>query len=97
VRSVTVTAIKVPEGVSGDAIRKTLRVERGYVLGGGQGKLAGKIIRIGTMGDIAPADVIEMLDALEGELRAAGLPIAEGSARRAAQRALEEAGQPVPA
>ncbi len=97
VRSVTVTAIKVPEGISGDAIRKTLRVERGFVLGGGQSKLAGKIIRIGTMGDIAPADVIEMLDALEGQLRAAGHPAPEGSARRAAQRALEETAQPVPA
>ncbi len=97
VRSVTVTAIKVPEGISGDAIRKTLRIEHGYVLGGGQSKLAGKIIRIGTMGDIGPADLIEMLDALEGELRAAGHPAPEGSARRAAQRALEEAGQPVPA
>ena len=39
VRSVTVTAIKVPAGVDGDAIRKTMRVERGFVLGGGQGKL----------------------------------------------------------
>jgi aspartate aminotransferase-like enzyme len=71
-RSVTVTAIKVPAGVNGDEIRKKLRVERGYVLGGGQEKLAGTIIRIGTMGEITPRDLTDMLSALETELIAAG-------------------------
>jgi aspartate aminotransferase-like enzyme len=86
VRSVTVTAIKVPEGVDGDGIRKTMRVERGYVLGGGQGKLAGKIIRIGTMGDITQTDVLGMLGALEMELLNAGQPISVGTGVQAALR-----------
>jgi aspartate aminotransferase-like enzyme len=71
-RSVTVTAINVPAGVNGDEIRKKLRVERGYVLGGGQEKLAGTIIRIGTMGEITARDLADMLSALETELVAAG-------------------------
>jgi aspartate aminotransferase-like enzyme len=90
-RSVTVTAIKVPAGVNGDEIRKKLRVDRGYVLGGGQEKLAGQIIRIGTMGDIAQTDVVGMLGALETELRNAGHKLTVGSGVHAAQRVFMEA------
>ena len=97
VRSVTVTAIVVPPGVDGDAIRKTMRVERGFVLGGGQSRLAGKIIRIGTMGDISQTDVLGMLGALEMELLHAGLKIQVGKGVQAALRVFLEAGQPVPA
>jgi aspartate aminotransferase-like enzyme len=97
VRSVTVTAIHVPEGINGDAIRKTLRVERGYVLGGGQGKLAGKIIRIGTMGDITQTDITGMLGALEMQLLEAGFPVSAGAAQRAALGVFLETSQPVPA
>ncbi|HEY5349947.1 MAG TPA: alanine--glyoxylate aminotransferase family protein [Candidatus Lustribacter sp.] len=97
VRSVTVTAICVPAGIDGDVVRKAMRVERGFVLGGGQARLAGKIIRIGTMGDISQTDVLEMLGALEMELLAAGLNIAAGTGVQAALRVFLEAGQPVPA
>jgi aspartate aminotransferase-like enzyme len=96
-RSVTVTAIHVPEGISGDDIRKKLRTERGYVLGGGQEKLAGKIIRIGTMGDVSQNDIVDMLTALETELIAAGHKAVAGSAAKAAQAAFRNARQPVPA
>jgi aspartate aminotransferase-like enzyme len=97
VRSVTVTAINVPAGIDGDAIRKNMRVERGFVLGGGQARLAGKIIRIGTMGDISQTDVLGMLGSLEMELLAAGLKIQVGSGVQAALRVFLEATQPVPA
>jgi aspartate aminotransferase-like enzyme len=83
-RSVTVTAIKVPAGIDGDGIRKKLRVEHGYVLGGGQEKLAGTIIRIGSMGDVSQTDVLAMLGALEMELLAAGLNIKAGTGVQAA-------------
>lgn len=86
VRSVTVTAIKVPAGVDGDGIRKKMRIERGFVLGGGQQKLAGTIIRIGTMGDITQTDVLGMLGSLEMELLAAGQPIHVGTGVQAALR-----------
>jgi len=97
VRSVTVTAIKVPAGIDGDAIRKNMRIERGFVLGGGQARLAGKIIRIGTMGDISQTDVLGMLGSLEMELLGAGLKIQVGSGVQAALRVFLEASQPVPA
>ena len=94
VRSVTVTAITVPAGIDGDAIRKAMRVEHGFVLGGGQARLAGKIIRIGTMGDISQTDVLGMLGALEMELLGAGLKIQVGSGVQAALRVFLEASQP---
>src|ERR1700722_18387445 len=94
VRSVTVTAIKVPAGVDGDAIRKKIRVERGFVLGGGQARLAGTIIRIGTMGDISQTDVLGMLGSLEMELLGAGMKIQVGSGVQAALQVFLEASQP---
>jgi aspartate aminotransferase-like enzyme len=93
--SVTVTAINVPEGVNGDAIRKNLRANQNVVLGGGQEKLAGKIVRIGTMGDITEKDVLSMLDAFETELEKAGHKVRRGAAVEAAKAALK--GEAVPA
>jgi aspartate aminotransferase-like enzyme len=71
-----------------------LRAKYDVIIGGGQGKLVGKIIRIGTMGDLSADDVLGMLDALENEMRAGGSDVAPGTARAAAQRVL---GHPVPA
>ena len=91
VHSVTVTAIHAPLGVDGNAIRKNLRAKHNVIIGGGQGKLVGKIIRIGTMGDLTADDVLGMIDGLEAELRDAGPAIEAGTARAAAQRAMGDA------
>ncbi len=91
VHSVTVTAINVPAGIDGNAIRKALRANYNVIIGGGQGKLVGKIIRIGTMGDLSQQDVLGMIDALEGEVRAGGRDVAPGTARAAALRAMGDA------
>ena len=50
VASDTVTAVKVPPGIDGKALLKIAREEHDTVLGGGQGKLAGQIFRIGHLG-----------------------------------------------
>ncbi|GBD11973.1 Soluble hydrogenase 42 kDa subunit [bacterium HR23] len=60
----TVTAIKVPEGIDGRRLEATLRERFGVVVAGGQGPLAGKIIRIGHMGYVREADIQETLEAL---------------------------------
>jgi aspartate aminotransferase-like enzyme len=93
--SVTVSAIKMPEGLNGDAIRKTLREERNVVLGGGQGKLVNKIVRIGTMGDITQQEVVDMLGAFEAQMIKAGHKSRAGAAVEAATRAMK--GEAVPA
>jgi aspartate aminotransferase-like enzyme len=82
--SVTVVAVKVPAGLDGDAIRKALREERGITLGGGQKELKGKIIRIGTMGDLSQTDILGMLGALEIGLLNTGHPVQIGTGAKAA-------------
>lgn len=82
--SVTVVAAKVPAGIDGDAVRRVLREERGMTLGGGQQELKGKIIRIGTMGDLTQSDILGMVGALEIALIDAGYPVELGSAPKAA-------------
>jgi aspartate aminotransferase-like enzyme len=61
----TVTAVWWPEGVDGKAISKRAREEFGVVLGGGQGKLEGKIFRVGHLGFFTKDDVAQALDVVE--------------------------------
>ncbi len=68
----TVTAVWWPEGVDGKAISRRAREEFGVVLGGGQGKLEGKIFRVGHLGWVQQADVAEALDVVEKLLAEAG-------------------------
>ncbi|HZS75610.1 MAG TPA: alanine--glyoxylate aminotransferase family protein [Ktedonobacteraceae bacterium] len=68
----TVTAIQIPEGVNAKALLKVLREEDHVVLGGGQGPLEGKIVRVGHLGSFEEADLVEAMDALERRLREAG-------------------------
>ena len=65
-----VTAISVPDGVDGDALRARLRDRHGIVIAGGQGALAGKLWRLGQFGAITARDLRSGLDALACELAA---------------------------
>ena len=60
----TVTAIKIPEEVDGSGLMSLTRTEENVVLAGGQGKLTGKIFRIGHLGHVTQDDIQEVLDAL---------------------------------
>ncbi len=91
--SPTVVAISVPDGINGDAIRTEMRESRGVVIGGGQQALKGKIIRIGTMGDLTQTDVLGALGALEIALLEAGTPIHVGTGVQAALKVFLEAEQ----
>lgn len=59
-----VTAVWVPEGVDGTELSKIMRGERDIVLGGGQGKLTGKIFRVGHLGWVHEADIDDVLESL---------------------------------
>jgi aspartate aminotransferase-like enzyme len=91
VASPTVTAVYFPEALRGEkseAVFKTWR-DLGLVLGEGQGKLAGKIFRIGHLGAVYEEDVVATVEALERGLEANGHPVTRGGALTAARRALE--------
>jgi aspartate aminotransferase-like enzyme len=63
--SPTVTAAKIPQGWSWSELDEALR-ERGVVVGGSYGPLAGKVFRIGHMGSQAKRDLVERgMDILE--------------------------------
>tara|TARA_B100000427_G_C15505780_1_gene593885 strand:+ start:1273 stop:2358 length:1086 start_codon:yes stop_codon:yes gene_type:complete len=64
----TVTAIKLPENVDGKMVVKEVEKNYNIVLGGGQQKLAGKIIRIGHMGWINQEDIEASIIALKETL-----------------------------
>lgn len=61
----TVTAIKMPRGITDRELREELRDKYGILISGGQEHLKGKIFRIGTMGNITIRDVISTLSCLE--------------------------------
>ena len=67
-RSPTVTAVSLPEGMSGPSIVAAMR-ERGWVLGGGYGRLKETGFRIGHMGDHTVAELNELLSVLTEVVR----------------------------
>ena len=76
----TVTAVRVPDGVDGGKLSEIMRTEHSIVLAGGQGKFQGKIFRIGHMGQVAEADIQEVLDALAVTLPRVGFKPAHAAA-----------------
>ncbi|GAC1545018.1 MAG: alanine--glyoxylate aminotransferase family protein [Vulcanimicrobiaceae bacterium] len=89
--SVTVVAMHVPAGLNAAAIRSALLDDHDIVLGGGQAELKGKIVRMGTMGDLSPDDMQRGFDAFESVLRRQGHAIAAGAGTNAARTVLDEA------
>ncbi|OYT33242.1 aminotransferase [Archaeoglobales archaeon ex4484_92] len=61
----TITAIKIPKKISDRELRGSLKDEYGILVSGGQGKLKGKIFRIGAMGNIGKSEVLLTLAAIE--------------------------------
>ena len=89
--SPTVTAVFFPEALQGDKAEAVLKSWRdsGLVVGEGQGKLVGKIFRIGHLGAVYDADVVATVEAMEKGLAAHGHTLTPGAALAAARRALQ--------
>ena len=68
----TVTAVKVPEGIDTGKLVALARTENDVVLAGGQGKLSGKIFRIGHLGYVSQEDIEEVLEVLKSVLPKVG-------------------------
>ncbi|MDD3819130.1 MAG: alanine--glyoxylate aminotransferase family protein [Actinomycetota bacterium] len=78
-RGFSVTSIEVPEGIEAKDITKIMRVKYGVTIAGGQGKLTGKIIRIGNLGYCGIFDIIVAISALEITLKELGYEFEAGS------------------
>src|SRR3954451_19087645 len=84
--SSTVTNAWLPDGVDWKAFNKAL-LERNLVIAGGQGKLAGKTLRVGHLGDVDLDDILAVFSVLEEVMLEFGLPITAGAGVAAAERA----------
>ncbi len=68
----TVTAVMVPEGITDEDFRGTLKKKYGLILSGGKGEMKGKIVRIAHMGAVGREDIdsaIKSMVKVRDELR----------------------------
>lgn len=84
--SSTVTAVKGPQGIGADPVRKMLKEQYGVEIAGGQDKLKGEIFRIGHMGFAGPRDMLTIIASLECALTKLGYNLELGTGVRAAQQ-----------
>ena len=77
-RSHSVTAVAVRPGIEPEAVRTLARERFQVALSGGLGPLAGRVFRIGHMGDINAAMVLGALGGVEAALRALQVPVGQG-------------------
>ncbi len=81
----TVSAIRVLDGFDANEVVKIAYHRYGLSLGVGLSKVAGKVFRIGHLGDLNELMVLTALAGSEMALRDAGIPLALGSGVAAAQ------------
>lgn len=79
----SVTAVLMPQGFNGDALRKTIRERYNVSLGGGLGKLGGTLFRIGHLGDLNEPMLLGALAAVEMGMRVEGVPHGRGGVEAA--------------
>jgi alanine-glyoxylate transaminase/serine-glyoxylate transaminase/serine-pyruvate transaminase len=95
VRLNQLTVVTLPAGVNDIALRNQLFDQYGIEIGRGLGQFAGKVIRIGLMGEsCVPANVFNLLNALERILPTHGYEVAKGAGAAAASAQLAD--QPAP-
>ena len=80
-----VTAIKVPSGIDGEKLVKTMRDTYGVTIAGGQSEMKGKIFRFAHMGYIGEFDIIAGISCLEKVLSTMGYKFQMGSGVKAAE------------
>jgi alanine-glyoxylate transaminase/serine-glyoxylate transaminase/serine-pyruvate transaminase len=81
----SLTAVLVPAGHDADRVRKVILEHFDMSLGTGLGKLAGKVFRIGHLGDFNDLTLLGTLAGVEMGLQLAGVPIRQGGVQAAMQ------------
>jgi len=81
--SSTLTAVAVPAGYDADSLRKTALEHFDISLGTGLSKIAGKVFRIGHLGDTNDLTMIGALAGVEMALAVAGIPHHKGGVQAA--------------
>ena len=81
--SSSLTAVRLPEGHSADALRAEILERSNMSLGNGLGPLADRVFRIGHLGDFHQLMVTGVLTGVEMGLRARGIPHRSGGVEAA--------------
>jgi alanine-glyoxylate transaminase/serine-glyoxylate transaminase/serine-pyruvate transaminase len=89
--SSSLTAVKVPEGYDADVLRSIILQRFNMSLGNGLGILAGKVFRIGHLGDFNDLMLAGTLAGVEMGLRVADIPCSAGGVAAAMEWMVEEA------
>lgn len=79
----SVTAVLMPEGHDAELVRRIALERFNVSTGGGLGRLAGRVFRIGHMGDLNEPMILGTLAAIELALGEAGVPHAPGGVQAA--------------
>ena len=87
-RSATVTSVTPHPGLDVSRFRKLLREDYGVIIAGGQGKMKGKMVRVGHLGAVGAGDIVQVLWAIEQALDELDVAPAEGRALAAAGKVL---------
>jgi alanine-glyoxylate transaminase/serine-glyoxylate transaminase/serine-pyruvate transaminase len=81
--SPVLTAVRMPEGHSADALRATILERSNMSLGSGLGQLADRVFRIGHIGDFSIPETLGTIAAIELGLRMTGVPHRAGGTEAA--------------
>jgi alanine-glyoxylate transaminase / serine-glyoxylate transaminase / serine-pyruvate transaminase len=76
--SSTLTAVMIPNGHDADFVRRLILDRYNMSLGAGLGRLAGRVFRIGHLGDLSDLTLAGALCGVEMGLAQAGVPIERG-------------------
>lgn len=85
----TLSVVNYPEGIEDKSFR-SMYLENGVVVAGGLGETAGKVFRMGHMGNLSVSQVYFALEALEKTLSSLDYKFEDGSGLRAAKSILGE-------
>ena len=89
-RLAQITVVRIPDGVDDMQVRQRLLRGYGLEIGGGLGELAGRVWRIGLMGESSKSEyVLALLSALESVLPESGYEVAGGVGVAAASSELK--------
>jgi aspartate aminotransferase-like enzyme len=88
-RSNTVTSALPPAGLDVNALRRLLDTKYGVVIAGGQGKMAGKMVRVGHLGAVAEGDVVQVVWAIEQALEELDVAPSDGRGVAAVTNSLQ--------
>jgi alanine-glyoxylate transaminase/serine-glyoxylate transaminase/serine-pyruvate transaminase len=91
----TVTAVCVPKGYSSDDVVRTAFYRYRMSLGVGLSKVAGRVFRIGHIGNINEIMILQALAGCEMAMRDVGLPVTAGSGVAAAQEHYRKTAPPM--